>query len=698
MTGIVQTLIGGFGAAAAVVTDAYFYLTTLLLPGNGTNGAQNNTFLDSSSNNFSITRNPSTGPNAPTQGTFSPFSQTGWSVYFNRAVYTDIFAASSADFNFGSGDFTIECFFNPSYVPASGDTTFSRLFDTGQLSCFFYSGNIYLRNAAAAELVTVVAHGLSVGVWYHLAIVRSGTTYYIFRNGSQLTSGTGGTITSASAPFVIGTNTSYNQPLDGNVSNFRVTTGQALYTSTFTPATTPLTTTSQSATASNVKLLTCQSNRFVDNSTQNTKTILLGDNGANPGTRFVQAFEPFAPGVAYSAATVGGSGYFDGTSDNLVVGGNTNLSLDADFTVECWQYMTSTTGTKALLANSGNTTGAGTFTLVYQSGTSTLEIFIGSSATSKGTFSVPINSWQHIAVIRSGTGTNNVKLYLNGVQQLQFSDNSTYLLAGVSVGAYNTNANYFPGYIAGVRVIKGQALSSGAFTPPSSPVTTTAVGWTGANVAGSLTGTCQLLLNFTNAGITDATAKNDLETVGNAQISTAQSKFGGSSMSFDGTGDWIQTPALPPAFLFQNNSDWTIEFWFFTGTGTGIMGIFDTYQTNSSPFSGLIIQMINGTISVYDGAANRATTTTYANSTWHHFAWVNSSGTSRIYINGTNVTIGSVTSWTTPANIFRANAPIQIGRDSTPYYFNGYIDDLRVTKFARYAANFTPPTSAFPLQ
>ena len=58
--------------------DPYFEYTTLLLSGNGTNGAQNNTFLDGSTNNFTITRNGNA-----TQGTFSPFSQTGWGNYFN---------------------------------------------------------------------------------------------------------------------------------------------------------------------------------------------------------------------------------------------------------------------------------------------------------------------------------------------------------------------------------------------------------------------------------------------------------------------------------------------------------------------------------------------------------------------------------------------------------------------------------------
>ena len=59
--------------------DPFFEQTVLLLHGDGTNGAQNNTFLDSSSNNFTITRNGNT-----TQGTFTPFSLAAgeWSNFF----------------------------------------------------------------------------------------------------------------------------------------------------------------------------------------------------------------------------------------------------------------------------------------------------------------------------------------------------------------------------------------------------------------------------------------------------------------------------------------------------------------------------------------------------------------------------------------------------------------------------------------
>ena len=67
---------------ASVAVSSFFNLVTLLLNTTSTNGAQNNTFLDTSSIGNTVTRN-----GTPTQGTFTPFSQTGWSNFFNGTSY-----------------------------------------------------------------------------------------------------------------------------------------------------------------------------------------------------------------------------------------------------------------------------------------------------------------------------------------------------------------------------------------------------------------------------------------------------------------------------------------------------------------------------------------------------------------------------------------------------------------------------------
>ena len=84
--------------------DPYFQYVTSLLHGDGTNGGQNNTFLDSSSNAFTITRNGNT-----TQGSFSPYG-SNWGNYFDgTGDYLTI--ANNAALQFGTGDFTVEGWF-----------------------------------------------------------------------------------------------------------------------------------------------------------------------------------------------------------------------------------------------------------------------------------------------------------------------------------------------------------------------------------------------------------------------------------------------------------------------------------------------------------------------------------------------------------------------------------------------------------
>jgi len=120
------------------------------------------------------------------------------------------------------------------------------------------SGRLFFYYKDTSDNTYSVTGGLiPLGVWQHMAITKSGSTVTIYQDGMRTGQGTISTnIRSGTNPVLIG-GQCVGADCDADISNVRITTGQALYTSSFKPPTTPLTTTSQGATASNVKLLCC---------------------------------------------------------------------------------------------------------------------------------------------------------------------------------------------------------------------------------------------------------------------------------------------------------------------------------------------------------------------------------------------------------------------------------------------------------
>ena len=173
---------------------------------------------------------------------------------------------------------------------------------------------------------------------------------------------------------------------------------------------------------------------------------------------------------------------------------------------------------------------------------------------------------------------------------------------------------------------------------------------------------------------------------GNAQISTAQSKFGGASIAFDGTGDYLST-TLP---IFGVN-DFTIESWVRFPSFANYRMLFDT-RTSDQDLLGFVLGTdYAGQLFIYrEGFA--LTTGALSLNTWTHVALTRASGVWRIFVNGT-LQAGTYTSF---GNLTRTVA--RLGMDwATLYGMNGYFDDYRITNdLARYTANFTPPTAPFP--
>jgi hypothetical protein len=670
------------GAAKSAVVDAYYNLVTLLLPGNGTNGAQNNTFLDSSTNNFTITRNGNT-----TQGTFSPFSQTGWGNYFDGSgdyLYTN------SNVSIGTSVFTIELWV---YVP---DGTTDKVFfslnggTTDRFTLGVLSSTLVFRYNGVSDVSS--GQSLPSNQWNHVAVVREGTgsnQTKLYLNGVSVGTGTVPTNYATDAINIGTGRTRGSNDFSGYISNARLVIGTALYTSNFTPSTTPLTA------VSGTSLLACQSNRFVDNSTSAyTFTVT--------GSPSVQAFSPFAPTAAYDAATVGGSGYFDGTGDYLSITNDAEFkpgSSTNPFSIECWLYPTSTPaenravyGNFKVISYPSNCDG---FDMLYATNrTLVLRWGYPTYTDSGGSAAMNLNTWNHLVICRNSSGS--MSGFLNGSRWFNTSTNTgitdstaASFWIGWAGDLSGSTIPPFPGYIAGFSMLKGTTAydpTQTTLTVPTAPPT---------NVTDT-----SLLLNFTNAGITDATAKNDLETVGNAQISTTQSKFGGSSMYFDGTGDWLIGRGSD---LYNFGSgDFTIEFWMnSTQTAARTMVAYSDSGGASNTNWGVFINLPTADkVGFYasDGStyqvSGAVSTTSINDGNWHFITITRSGSTFRLFVDGV---IEDTETWS--GAISSTVRSIRVGDNggSTPY--EGYIDDLRITKgYARYTANFTAPTAPFALQ
>lgn len=688
MSGIIQGLIASLKSAASATTDAYFNLVTLLLNTSSTNGAQNNTFQDSSSSPLSITRNPATGPNAPTQGIFTPFSQTGWSNYFDG---TDDYLAIADNvlLRFGAGAFTLEAWI---WRNASGA-----------------AHTIYAKGGASTGIVFQVASTnvlrfthtttnidstgtIATNSWTHVAVVREGTganQTKLYINGTQDGQGTVSTDFTQTEEVRIGTDRGATADFNGYISNLRFVKGTALYTTTFTPSTTPLTTTSQGATATEVELLTCQSNRFLDNSL-NAFAITAS------GTPSVQAFEPFAPTAAYDAAVVGGSGYFS-TSSTYLSNTTYNSATTGNFTVEAWVYFNNLTQSDNTIVNLGSeTTGRAIFSV-----TSAGQIRINLSGSANFNFgstgAVVVGTWNHIAYVRNGTGTNNITAYLNGVSVGSVTNTAQFgNSGGFRIGASTATANLFlNGYISSARVTIGTAVYTGTFAIPTSPFTASmsANPFGGSNTAAC---TASFLLNFTNAGIFDSAAKNNLETVADAQVSNAQNKFGTTSIVFDGTGDYLLLPDSPNLQL--GTGDFTIEGFVFLDIAGVAYGII----SKGAASTGWSVNITSGNKLQFSYTATQLTgATSLAATTWYYFAVVRSgsaTGNLKLYLGTSGSTTLDATSAGAVTDNFNQTNSMYVGASRTgTTILDGYLEEIRITKgYARTVT--TVPTAAFPVQ
>jgi len=670
----------------AVYTAAFTPPTTPLTAITGTEilTCQSNRLIDNSIKNNTLTKAGDVSVQR-----FSPFNPasitpTSYSGYFDGSG-DYLTTPASVNMNIGTGNFTFETWVFPTINSA------------GQALISIANTNAFYLNASGIPYYTIYFVGdyalgstaVTLNTWSHLAFVRSGTTITCYINGTSV-----GSITNSAS---IGTSVDTNyigshqggNYWNGYLSNTRVVKGIAVYTGAFTVPTTPLTATQSSGTniaaitGTSTSLLTLQSPTFIDNSTNNFTITAFGNSQPRQQNPF-----GFTSALTngYTVSTIGGSGYFDGTGDYLSIPANAAFQFTGNYTVEFWIYFSPINNNADIVGNYASNVASDWILLTSSS---TIQYYPSSANSYISSPTIVANTWYHVAAVRSGT---TCSLYLNGVaaaSTLTFSGTLGDNTKPVYVGARGGASGYTSGYISNIRIVKS-AIYTSNFVPPAAPL--------------DAVQNSSLLLSMTNAGVYDAAMMNNMETVADAKLSTAVSKFGGSSMSFDGSGDYIslKNPGYNYTFYAGN---WTIESWIYTTSSATAQTIFLQYG-NTADVIKLYCNGATGTVSYQLRGTNQSLISADSASsllslnTWTHIAMVRDTTTTiKIYVSGTlalTATIASTTTFTEGGSSLYAEAPV-IGAklNTTSDYFVGYMDDFRITKgYARYTTNFTPATTA----
>jgi len=166
----------------------------------------------------------------------------------------------------------------------------------------------------------------------------------------------------------------------------------------------------------------------------------------------------------------------------------------------------------------------------------------------------------------------------------------------------------------------------------------------------------------------------------NAQLSTAQKKFGTASLLLDGTNDYVESTSD----VDLSSTDFTIDVWIRPNSVTGYKGIWQS-GTSTTEQSYLLGNQVYWTVT--PSTIITSSVTVNANE-WTMLSYERQGNTHRIYKNGT------LEDTATTANK-QDNGPFSIGENGFGD-FNGYIDEFRVSDIARYGgSSFTEPTEQF---
>lgn len=371
---------------------------------------------------------------------------------------------STTDFNFGTGDFTIEC-----WAYRLSNTYEGYLFYGvfgGELSVKVTTGGLitiqYVSSGGTQSAITAVSFPLNQ--WNFVVLQRRGSKWEFFLNGAlsdirNITGGATSTVNYTGDFFVGRTNSSSALAFNGYIDEFRVTKGYARYPNPNVPAA-----------------------QFPDSSEDpfySSVVVSIHANGANNSTTFVDSSSYARTLTANGNAKISttnpkfgsGSAIFDGTTDYISAPSSTDLDFGTgDFTVEFWFKWATVTGFPYIVSHRGSGQG---YYISVDSGTGALGFGRNGPVNDfRSIGGIPLDTtlWHHISVCRSGT---SLYCYVDGQSTVAaLTDTANYSTPNItSFGADTNGTNCLNGYLDDIRITKGVARYpiSTPFTLPTLP-------------------------------------------------------------------------------------------------------------------------------------------------------------------------------------------------------------------------------------